>query len=566
GPYGFLWFELQKAQEPAEPAAAENAQFAGAVIMTSGWEGVFEGAGKNILERNLPAFLGKQRWFGGKSRRILSTEIIDWADIAKGHAALAILVVRYQDSGSEQYLLPLAASYGIAAGAIRSTSPLAILCPAISLEDNGSIHDAMLEDDLCKELLRCIGEQQHIPTSHGKIHGYRSAQFPELRGPADADLTPSRHSGEQSNSSILYGERLILKLFRKVEPGPNPDSEIGRYLTEKTDFRRIPPFAGSIEYVRDGEIPTTTALLQGLVANEGDGWKWFQGELARYYEEHAPVQFPADASLPAGTLIERAEHPANEFAREHLGLSLDSAGLLGRRTAEMHLALASPTSDPAFTPEPLGGDDCQELAQEFRLHAIRVLDLLKENLAALPDDFLEQGALLLSRRRDMLNAFQTLGASDAGGLKTRIHGDYHLGQVLLVKHDFVILDFEGEPARSLAERRAKRSPLKDVAGMLRSFSYAAHAATFAYLARHPDHGERLDPWTRLWEQTTTAEFLRAYRAAVADSAVVPPSADGFRRLLDAYLLDKALYELRYELDARPAWVKIPALGILSLLQ
>jgi maltose alpha-D-glucosyltransferase/alpha-amylase len=567
GPYGFLWFELQKAQEQAEPATEESTPFAGTVMMTSGWEGVFEGAGRNILERNLPSFLGKQRWFGGKSRRILNTEVIDWAEMPGGHdAVLAILEVRYQDSGFEHYLLPLAVSYGIAMGAIRSTSPSAILCPAVSAKDNGSIHDALLDDDLCKDLLNCIGEQQYIPTRHGTIHGYRSTLFSELRGPAEVDLAPSRLTGEQSNSSILYDERLILKLFRKVEPGPNPDSEIGRYLTEKTNFRRIPPFAGSIEYVRDGEIPITAALLQGLVVNEGDGWRWFQEELARYYEEHAPIPFPSDTSLPEGALVELAERPVGEFAREHLGLSLDSAGLLGRRTAEMHLALASPTSDPAFAPELLSGDDYLELAQRFRLHAIRVLDLLKENLASLPDDFLEQGGLLLSRRRDMLNAFQTLGTRDAGGLKTRVHGDYHLGQVLLVKHDFVILDFEGEPARSLAERRAKESPLKDVAGMLRSFSYAAYAATFAYLARHPDHGDRLDPWTRLWEQSTTAEFLRAYRATIADSGLVPGNQEGFRTLLYGYLLDKALYELRYELGIRPAWVKIPAHGILSLLQ
>ena len=428
------------------------------------------------------------------------------------------------------------------------------------------MHDAVLDDDTCRQLLRCIAGKQRIATRHGVIHGLPSKLFPELRGDPGEDLAPSRLAGEQSNTSILYDDRLILKLFRKIEPGPNPDAEIGKYLTEKTDFRRIPPYAGAIEYVRDSGDPIAIALLQGLVINEGDGWKWFQEELARYYEQHAPVAFPSDVPLPDGSLFEHAENPPGEFSREHLGLSLDSAGLLGRRTAEMHLALAAADHDPSFSAEPFTAGDCHELAGDFRLHAIRVLDRLKENLAVLPDDFLEQGGLLLSRRRELLSAFQALGTAKIGGWKTRIHGDYHLGQVLLVKQDFVILDFEGEPARPLAERRAKQSPLKDTAGMLRSFSYAAHAATFAYLARHPDHSERLEPWARLWERSTTAEFLRNYRATVGNAAFVPPSPDGFRTLLDAYLLDKALYELRYELDHRPAWVKIPALGILSLLQ
>jgi maltose alpha-D-glucosyltransferase/alpha-amylase len=565
GPYGFMWFELQKAREPIESISEANGSSAASVNMGAGWEGVFEGPGKKIVERELPAYLPRQRWFGGKSRRIKSADVVDWGELPGGRSVLAILDVRYQDSGSDLYVLLLTVSYESAAGAIRSATPSAILCSAVSAKGYGSIHDGVLDDDTCTQLLRCVGEQQQIPTRHGSIHGIPGGLFPELRGPADVDLRPRRLPGEQRKSSILYDDRLILKLFRKIEQGPNPDSEIGRYLTEKTDFRRIPPYGGVIEYARDGGEPIAVAVVQGFVENEGDGWKWFQEELARYYEQHAPVAFPSDARAPEGSLVEFAEHPAGDFAREHLGLSLDSAGLLGRRTAEMHLALASASRDPAFSPEPMSGDDCQELAGDFRQHAIRVLDRLKENLAGLPDNFLEQGGLLLSRRRELLGAFQAIGAMEIGGRKTRIHGNYHLGQVLLVKHDFVILDFEGEPARSLADRRAKQSPLKDVAGMLRSFSYAAHAAMFNYLARHPDHGDRLAPWARLWEHSTTAEFLRAYRATVDGASFLPSSPEGFRALLDAYLLDKALYEMRYELDHRPAWVNIPALGILSLL-
>ncbi|MEO8050153.1 MAG: maltose alpha-D-glucosyltransferase [Acidobacteriota bacterium] len=565
-PYGFLWFELQKTPEQMERLAEQFSPSAVTLSMDSGWRGIFEGLSANTLERELLDYLPKQRWFGGKGRRIASVSVIDWAELPGTNSALTIVDVQYQDATSERYVLPLTVSYGAAAGAIRTETPSAILCPVVSAEGSGSLHDGLLDEGTCRMLLRCIGSQERIATRQGAILGVPSTLFQELRGSPESDLPPKRLTGEQSNSSILYGKQLILKLFRKIEPGPNPDWEIGRYLTEETDFRRVPSLAGAIEYAQEGSEGTTLAMLQGLIQNEGDGWSWFQEELARYYEQHAPILFPPDATLPERTSPTLDGPPASALAREHLGIDLDSAALLGRRTAEMHLALASAKTDPALSVEPMHVGDFQELAGNFRFHAIRVLDRLKENLARLPDDFVEQGGLLLSRRRELLGAFQDLATAEIGGQKTRIHGDYHLGQVLLVKHDFVILDFEGEPARSLAERRAKQSPLKDVAGMLRSFSYAAHSALFAYLARHPDHADRLSPWARLWEYSTMTDFLRAYRETVASAVFVPSTSQGFQTLLDAYLLDKALYELQYELDHRPAWVRIPAFGILSLLK
>jgi maltose alpha-D-glucosyltransferase/alpha-amylase len=565
-PYGFLWFELQNTPEHIELLAEEPRAEEAVLSLDSGWRGIFEGLSLSTLEREIAAYLPKQRWFGGKGRRITSVSVVDWAELPETPSALAVVAVHYQDSGSDLYILPLAAGYGTAVGAIRSGTPSAILCPILSPDGDGSLYDGLLDEGTCSMLLRCIGEQKRIPTRQGTLQGLPGTLYEELRGSTKIDLLPKRLTGEQSNSSILYGGRLIMKLFRKVEPGPNPDWEIGRFLTEQTDFRRVPPLAGAIEYVREGSESITLAMLQGMVENEGDGWTWFQDELARYYEQHARVAFPPDAKAPELLSYGSTEPAVSRLASEHLGIDLESAALLGRRTAEMHLALASARDDAAFSAEEMSPDDFLELAGQFRLHAIRVLDRLKENLARLPDEFLEQGGLLLSRRRDLLNAFQAVGTAEIGGCKTRIHGDYHLGQVLLVKHDFVILDFEGEPTRSLAERRAKHSPLKDVAGMLRSFSYAAHAAMSAYLARHPDHADRLQPWATLWEYSTMTEFLRAYRDTVAGATFIPAGPDGFQTLLEAYLLDKALYELQYELGHRPGWVRIPASGILSLLK
>ncbi|MGH9781166.1 MAG: maltose alpha-D-glucosyltransferase, partial [Candidatus Acidiferrales bacterium] len=250
--------------------------------------------------------------------------------------------------------------------------------------------------------------------------------------------------------------------------------------------------------------------------------------------------------------------------RDHVGIYLDSAATLGLRTAELHLALASPTSDPAFAPEPLTEDDLRASLADLRGRASGVFDVLKERVSYLPDEVVEIAAAVLSRRRRVLDSFGTLALDGIQGQRIRIHGDYHLGQVLRAKTDFVILDFEGEPARPLTYRRSKQSPLKDVAGMLRSFSYAAYSSLINYTARHPEDFAALSPWAHLWERAVAAEFLRVYRATVQQVGLVPNDSAGFRKLLGVFLLDKALYEVLYELNSRPAWVRIPLIGIMSL--
>jgi maltose alpha-D-glucosyltransferase/alpha-amylase len=262
--------------------------------------------------------------------------------------------------------------------------------------------------------------------------------------------------------------------------------------------------------------------------------------------------------------LELAEQPPSPVARDHVGIYLDSAATLGRRTAELHLALASPTTDPAFAPEPLTATDLQNVVADLRQQASSTFDVLKENMPQFPDDIVELAALLLSRRRNILDRLRSFGGEDVRLERTRIHGEYHLGQVLRVKTDYVIIDFEGEPARPLALRRSKQSPLKDVAGMLRSFGYAAYGTLMSYTSRRPDDLTQLEPWAQLWERSSAAEFLRAYRETTQNVAFLPSDKEAFRRLLDIYLLDRALYELRYELINRPTWLRIPLTGMLSL--
>jgi maltose alpha-D-glucosyltransferase / alpha-amylase len=564
-PYSFLWLELQHKAEPVgvSPLAAET----GPLNVASGWEGILEGASRRRVETiDLPEFLPKQRWFASKSRHVKSARIADWAAMDHSNSALALVDVQFDSGAGENYLMPLAMTYGDPGAELQHAAPNAIIAPVVSGNASGMLHDGIFDDNTCAALLSLIENGATLRTRLGCIQGTRGKAFQDILGSPEMPLKVRRLSVEQSNSSIIFGDRFILKLFRRPEPGVNPDCEIGRYLTEKARFDRIPPFAGSIEYnVADNAEPQTWAMLQGLVANEGDGWKWTLEELQRYYEASATATFTEDLNGLLGNPGDLSELAVPQAARDHVGIYLDSAAMLGRRTAELHMALASATDDPAFSPEELTSQDMQTLISDLREHASTVFDLLRERVFQLPDDTLELAASVLSRRRQIVDHFAALNLGGIRAQRTRIHGDYHLGQVLRVKTDFVILDFEGEPAHPLSQRRSKQSPLKDVAGMLRSFSYAAYASLINYSARHPEDISRLEPWARLWERVVSAEFLHAYRETAQGAEFLPPESGHFRQLLGFFLLDKALYEVRYELNSRPAWVRIPLLGIASQL-
>jgi maltose alpha-D-glucosyltransferase/alpha-amylase len=559
GPYGFLWLELH-----GQPEAAEKRTDL-APLEAESWESVLEGAGRYWLETALlPEFLPKQRWFGGKARRIRSTRIVDWAALADSNAVVVVVEVDYERGESDSYFLPLGLSFDTSADKLLQESPNSILSPAISRNGRGVLHDGMLDDSACAALLSLIQHAAQISSRNGLIRGVRGTQLAAIRGRDETPLTVKRSSGEQSNSSVFYDERLILKVFRRRQAGPNPDCELGKYLTEQVHFDGTPPFVGEIEYAAaDGE-PAALAMLQGVVPNQGDGWKLTLEELARYYENCATASFPDDADFGSADLFELSEQPTSRLALDAVGIALDSAARLGTRTAQLHLALASGTAQEAFSAQPFSAADLQSTLSSLRQEAARVFDLLKDSVAELPDDVVDLAGMVLGRRRQILASFQ-FPTSDIECLqRIRVHGDYHLGQVLQVKTDYVILDFEGEPARSLADRRAKQSPLKDVAGMLRSLSYAAYAALMNYTARRPEDLQSLQPWARIWERSTGAEFLRAYRVAARGAAFLPCDPSTFRQLLATFLLDKALYELSYELNNRPTWVRIPLMGILSL--
>lgn len=548
-----------------------------AISVPGPWSDVFHGQGRAALEQVLPGYIAPRRWFGSKARAIQAVQLLEAIALADA-GYLALLYVSYAAAASgepETYVLPLAFATGERAEQLRRQRPASVVANLHTSQGEGILYDAVWRHRFCHALLDVIGQGGRFEGTAGDIVASTTSAFARLRGVLlrDEILEPAVHGGEQSNTSIFYGDRLILKLFRRLESGVNPDLEIGAFLTEKTTFGNAPPVAGALEYRRQqtevGE-PVTLALLQAFVPNQGDAWRHTL-EVLSVYLATALAQ-PAAAApalpLPQQPLLDLAEAGIPEPVQALIGPYLDSARLLGRRTAELHLALASDSSDPAFAPEPFSLAYQQALQQSMCSLNGRVMHLLRDRLTSLPAAAQAAAQQVLAREAEIAGRFDSLLERQLSGLRTRIHGDYHLGQVLYTGQDFMIIDFEGEPARPLSERRQKRSALQDVAGMLRSFHYAAYAAYFTQaeqLAGQPEALARLEAPRRFWHRWVSLAFLQAYLQAAGDAAFLPHSREDLRLLLDAYLLEKAVYELGYELNNRPDWVRIPLQGILQTL-
>jgi maltose alpha-D-glucosyltransferase/alpha-amylase len=571
GPHAFYWLELQP-QHRAEvvTVVSPTATQLPTLTVTGSWEGIFRGKARVALEASLPGYMVQRRWFGSKARTIQSTEIVEAISIA-GVAYLALVQVNYSEGEPETYMLPLTFAGGDRAEALQRERPGAVVALLQTQDGPGILYDAVWENRFCEVLLETIAQGQQLTGAAGVLAASATSVFPQLRGPGAEIPPPVLLGAEQSNTSIRYGDRLILKLFRRLEVGTNPDLEIGHFLTEQAAFTHIPPVAGALEYRREQHAPVTLAILQGFAANEGDAWRYTLDALGRYFERVlTQPSISAEAmTLPQGSLLELAQHDLPRWSYEIIGLYLESAHLLGRRTAELHLALASDPVDPNFAPEPFTAGYQRPLHQSMRNLTGRVLQLLRRRLKTLPEAAQAEAQQVLDFEPELFRRFHSLLDHKISALRTRTHGDYHLGQVLYTGKDFVIIDFEGEPARPLKERRLKRSPIQDVAGMLRSFHYAAYAAFFEQAASglvQPQSQTTLEMWSRFWHTWVSVAFLKTYLQVANGAPFLPQSPAELRILLDAYLLEKAVYELGYELNNRPGWVKIPLQGILQTLQ
>jgi maltose alpha-D-glucosyltransferase/alpha-amylase len=551
-PFGFYWFALQR------EVAAEISRGDAPLIAGRTWEEIFAARNRDALESALRSYLPARRWFGGKARLITALHVRDSVEMPNGGQML-LLDLEFAEGEPQTYLLPVCVAN------LRREQDQARSMPVIArLRDGAILYEPVQEESFANALLDTIARKRQLKGTRGAIAGVATRALRELRG--NEKLETHLLSGEQSNTAITYGQRLFLKLFRRLEPGINTDYEVTRFLNDETSFRNIPPVAGALEYQTANAEPTTVAILQGFTPNSGDAWSYTLDSIGRYFDrllsDPAVAERIAKAA-PHEDLFDLARHPIPDIARDSIGPYIADAQLLGTRTAQLHLALASRDDIRAFAPEPFTPHYQRSIYQSMRTQIVQTLQLVRRRLKDDPEaeELLAKESELHQRMRAVMN-----GKIDAQRIRT--HGDYHLGQVLYTGNDFVIIDFEGEPARPLSERRIKRSALRDVAGMLRSFHYAPYAVMFGAAPGSYVRGEdigRLEGGARFWYRWVGAAFLHAYLAESSQSKVLPTRAEHVDVLLSAYLLEKALYEIVYELNNRPDWVRIPLRGVLDLL-
>jgi maltose alpha-D-glucosyltransferase / alpha-amylase len=571
GPYGTCWFSLQQESTAVTPRAATPSDSSAAIadalpslLMGVDWHGLLEGGTRVVLERQaLKPFLRRQGWFCGTSREIRDARFSDWTAIRAGTrpSFVATVTVAYTDGApDDDYMVPLALLTGEEAGRALTETPAAVLA-RITGARKGVVIDGWYDDDTRDRLLALTLRSEETATRRGVIRGAAT----------HAPLDPGeerkwvRGAADQTNSVAFLNDQYVLKVFRRIEAGPNPELEILRLLADR-GFDRAPRLAGLLEYHRPGAEPAALGAVQFAIRHQGSGWEFSIDDLRRYYERVA-------ARARSGEEQAGLDAPPPFFAALEQPY-LASAATLGRRTAQMHATLATGTG-PDFVPEPITASGLAALADRVRLRIEQSLDLLQSRLPVLGDATRRLGDEVLARRDALVSRSNEVRGLDDAGALMRVHGDYHLGQVLRAEEDFVILDFEGDPARTLAERRAKQSPLKDVAGMVRSFSYAAQAALLAFTVHAPDDYALLQPWAESWPRWIAAAFLSAYRTSMtmvahgpeSDSEsfnFVPQGDEAFDAMLRAFMLEKACQEVEYELNNRPDWVRIPLAGVLKL--
>ncbi|MFH2071188.1 MAG: maltose alpha-D-glucosyltransferase [Elusimicrobiota bacterium] len=569
GFYDYFWFVLRKKEDPlkiTETAIPE-------LNIGEKWTGVIDEKTKeNIESEALPFYLEKCRWFRSKARRIQSVRISENIAIGKSPSAtqLLFLEVLYIEGLSETYLLPVCFASKDEADKIIKENTGAVIARLKCKDTDGIIYEGVYNDEFRKNILLMIARKDSIEGLHGKLIAYPGKFLKKLFYPNKIlPLEKSRVlKAEQSNTSFLYGEELFFKLFRMLDEGINPELEIGRFLTEKTQFKNAPLFAGAIEYISPGLKPMVIGILQSSVSNEGDTWKYTLDSLGRYYERMLAKKSEVQKlpQIPT-SIMEIAYSEIPPLVGELVGGDyFEMVRLLGKRTAEMHLALYSEMQDENFVPEPFSMLYQRSLYQSMQSLTKKVFDALRKNQKNLSENARDEVVKLLSLEKEIVNKFQVLLTRKISAMKIRIHGDYHLGQVLFTGNDFIIIDFEGEPMRSLSERRFKRSPLRDVAGMIRSFHYAAYTSFTKDLPIKIEDFSEIEPWAVLWYKYISGAFLRSYLDTVKNIPFIPQDREEFNILLNVYLLEKAVYELGYEINNRPEWLFIPLNGIKQILE
>ncbi len=579
GPYDFLWFALQPeapvVNGDTAPRAVLPLHFQGALD----WGTLSEGYRREPLERHLREVLPTRRWFRGKAHTL---DRVDWETEVpvlgeESDLRFVLLRVGYTDAEPECYLLPLAIAQGEKAKELRKSSPASVL----AFTETGDPPEERVLFDAGSEPEALRGLLPRMFRSHKRRHGpsevsgvaTSAVTREDLEGLDTLALTPVK--AEQSNTSVRVGDRYLLKIYRHIEEGPNPEEELGEFLLRAgAPPAPVAPLVGVLRYRGNVETDPNRVQVLGVVhrfvPSEGDAWSVFQDQIKLFLERAgarwAQYQERTTPEMRRTDLLGKQVAP---FALELVGPVFELARRLGQRTAELHLALSRPTDDPAFSPEPMDPAYVRSIYQTMQVERQVVLSSVRSRLSILSPEARATAQALLAHEPEIDQRYRRLLRQTNPGRRIRVHGDYHLGQVLWTGKDFVVIDLEGEPSRSLSERRLKRSPLRDVAGMLRSFDYATRGA----LRDHPQKAtltaedlRALEVALELWVASVSTSFMGGYRDAAGNTDILPREEGSFRELLEAYMVEKAIYEVGYELDHRPSWVEVPLGGLLHLLE
>jgi len=569
---GFYWFRLSKDAEVPhwheERLVREDLPM---LVLFDGWTSFFRDrvvpwriamatkTRQQLEEQVLPGYVEMQRWYGAKGTPVKRARLADHLVWERNNRQWMLALFEIEagaasgmplnsPGGSPLYFVPLALDWeggrdDARADARAGERSPATIAKARQQANVGMLSDAFADENFCRALVDAIGADGEVPMAQGRLRFTPTAAYGPLVGPGVLKLPVGAPLAQSSNTAVTLGERLFLKGYRRLRQGTNPEFEVGRFLTDVAEFPHCVPVAGAVDYVgADGSV-TALALLQAYVSNQGDGWTYTLEYLERHF---------ADAR-DAAAAQEELHGPYQTLAHT-----------LGERTAQLHRALAAPSGSADFTPETVSEADVAAWKARVRSDAQATLDLLARRAERLDEKLRGEAKALLKDPRRLLERIERTAFDPAGARKLRYHGDYHLGQVLLRHNDFLIIDFEGEPARPLEERRAKHSPLRDVAGMLRSFDYARWSAL-----RRAVHGAedeaRCAPIAGAWLADARAAFLDGYAQAAAGAGLFA-SLEAAQDLLRLFEIEKALYELRYELDNRPAWAGIPLYGLHTLAE
>ncbi len=563
GAHDCLWFVLEKTKMHIDDTRSLP------LLELNEWASITTPPVLERLERQiLEEYFCKMRWFGGKGRVIEDMRVLHHASLeTSGLPAIILIVeVRYSSGLPELYQLPVAFGANGFAQKLKDSCPQSVIARLKVGEEEGILYDAIYGVELQEALLTKMARTVKKPLKKSSIHFYSSDAVKQHVSQQEK-LKPRIMSAEQSNTSLTYDGKFFLKLFRKVDTAVNPDLEITQFLSGKR-FHNVPAFAGAIEW-RFEQGTMVLGLLQELVEASSDAWTYMLQRLDAFNEEILSKPEVTSPSSPTyGSLTKPLEYEAMPADMKLLleGAVAEQAFLLGVRTGEMHSLLSSSTEDPEFRPEPYSLHYQRSLYSGLQSLVRSTFENLARTLRKLPEDVRREASDVLEMRDQILNVFKRIYHHKIDVVKIRIHGDYHLGQVLYNGKDFIITDFEGEPARTLSERRLKRSPLRDVAGMIRSFHYAAYGSLYLDNQIRKEDYAKLIPFVDQWYHYMSGFFMSAYMDTVSGQPFIPPNTEDMEILMTTFLLEKSIYELNYELNNRIDWVTIPLRGIKEVMK